>query len=246
MYKCHLLAGIGLLILLIIAPSSAQVEQSALLVDLGYVKYEGVTNTTAGINYFRGIHYALTPAGTNRWRAPIPIDSAGAYDGETLPASEYGPACYQGVPAWMSISPDQDAPYGQSEDCLLLDILVPIDPVSSELPVVVQFHSGGFVLGSSTNDPGDAMVNRSEGSLIYVQAQYRLGLFGFLGGNEVAENGVRNAGLLDQRAVLDWVQRHIDKFGGDPSKVTILGLIPLLYVIKTKGRVPAGAVLHST
>ena len=53
--------------------------------------------------------------------------------------------------------------------------------------------------------------------------QYRLGAYGFLGGPEVAENGDSNVGLLDQRAALLWVQRHIRKFGGDPSKVTIIG-----------------------
>lgn len=67
------------------------------------------------------------------------------------------------------------------------------------------------------------MVNQSNGNMIYVTIQYRLGPLGFLSSAEVKENGVANAGLLDQRAALDWVQRHIDKFGGDPDKVTIIG-----------------------
>lgn len=67
------------------------------------------------------------------------------------------------------------------------------------------------------------MVFQSQGNLIYVSIQYRLGAYGFLGGAELTENGVANAGLLDQRAALNWVQRHIGKFGGDPSKVTIIG-----------------------
>ncbi len=59
--------------------------------------------------------------------------------------------------------------------------------------------------------------------MIYVVAQYRLGMFGFLAGGEVLANGVANAGLLDQRAALMWVQRNIRAFGGDPARVTIYG-----------------------
>lgn len=197
---------------------------SSPVVDLGYVKYQGFQNSTIGINYFRGVYFAQPPTRNLRWRPPVPIDEDGYYHGETLAAVQYGPACYQGVPAWSPGSPDQYAPYGQSEACLLLDILVPMNPISTKLPVVVQFPGGGYVHGASTSFPGDAMVNRAAGSLIYVQTQYRLGAFGFLSGKEVAENGVLNAGLLDQRAALMWVQMYIEKFGGDPSKVTIMGM----------------------
>lgn len=48
-------------------------------------------------------------------------------------------------------------------------------------------------------------------------------MFGFLAGSEIIEDGEANAGLLDQRAALYWIQRHIGQFGGDPSKVTIWG-----------------------
>jgi carboxylesterase type B len=59
--------------------------------------------------------------------------------------------------------------------------------------------------------------------MIYVSIQYRLGIYGFLAGSEIHANGEANAGLLDQRAALDWVQRNIAHFGGDPSQVTITG-----------------------
>lgn len=59
--------------------------------------------------------------------------------------------------------------------------------------------------------------------MIYVSIQYRLGIFGFLSGSQIAQNGVLNAGLLDQRAALEWVQRNIGAFGGDPAQVTIWG-----------------------
>lgn len=56
-----------------------------------------------------------------------------------------------------------------------------------------------------------------------MQIQYRLGFYGFLGNEAIRENGTANAGLLDQRAALEWVQRNIKTFGGDPSQVTIWG-----------------------
>lgn len=64
---------------------------------------------------------------------------------------------------------------------------------------------GGYTEGNAQSYPGDAMVNASDGKMIYVSIQYRLGIFGFLSGSEIGSNGVLNAGLLDQRAALDWV-----------------------------------------
>lgn len=52
---------------------------------------------------------------------------------------------------------------------------------------------------------------------------YRLGVFGFLAGLDVHNDGILNVGLHDQRFALKWVQKHIAKFGGDPRKVTIVG-----------------------
>ncbi|KAK4950569.1 hypothetical protein LTR28_007005, partial [Elasticomyces elasticus] len=115
------------------------------------------------------------------------------------------------------------APLGD-EDCLLLDVSVPRIPASSNLPVMVQIHGGGYTQGSSSSYPGYSLVNQSAGGLIYVAIQYRLSAFGFLSSTEIRENGVANAGLLDQRAALAWVQRNIRSFGGDPSKVTIIVL----------------------
>lgn len=95
--------------------------------------------------------------------------------------------------------------------------------MSDYIPVLVQIHGGGYDQGNSQSNPGYMLVNQSVGSLIYVSIQYRLAAFGFLSSAKVRENEVANAGLLDQRAALNWVQRNICAFGGDPSKVTIIG-----------------------
>lgn len=52
---------------------------------------------------------------------------------------------------------------------------------------------------------------------------YRLGAFGFLGGDEVESDGTMNAGLYDQRLAFQWVQKYIHLFGGDQDRVTVMG-----------------------
>lgn len=100
---------------------------------------------------------------------------------------------------------------------------MPDQPIFSHLPVVVQIHGGGYNIGSSLTSDGTQFTAVANGSLIYVQIQYRLGLYGFLSSRDIRQDGTANAGLLDQRAALEWVQRHISAFGGDPDKVTIWG-----------------------
>ena len=166
------------------------------------------------INYF-GLRYAAPPLGELRWRPPMDIESHSDYDTSIIiDATARGPVCVQGAPFWrQTITP------GGSEDCLLLDVLIPETPSSAYLPVLVQIHGGGYDQGNSESNPGYLLVNQSNGGIIYVSMQYRLDAFGFLAGNAVRENGAANVGLLDQRAALNWVQRNIRAFGGDPSKV---------------------------
>jgi carboxylesterase type B len=85
------------------------------------------------------------------------------------------------------------------------------------------------VLGDKTmfGSPSDLMAathaNGSDGA-IWVAMNYRLGAFGFLSGPTLQQNGTSNAGLLDQRLALEWVQENIHLFGGDPDNVTVMGV----------------------
>ena len=81
---------------------------------------------------------------------------------------------------------------------------------------------GGYGLFGAVYDPSPLMNTNGNG-FITVEIQYRLGAFGFLSSAEVRERGTNNAGLLDQRFALQWVQQHITKFGGNPRRVTIGG-----------------------
>lgn len=59
--------------------------------------------------------------------------------------------------------------------------------------------------------------------MIFISLNYRLGALGFLAGPEVHADGNENAGLLDQRFALEWIQNNVHLFGGNPDKVTVMG-----------------------
>ncbi|KAL1736681.1 Alpha/Beta hydrolase protein [Schizophyllum commune] len=198
------------------------------VVDLGYTAYVGNSTSPAGvensaITFFGGIPYAQPPVGELRFRAPQPLDedvkpsgipADSARDTKVVDARGWGPPCYQ-RPAVVGIG---------SEDCLTLNVWKPTDAVEGDdLPVAVYIHGGGFYAGSPAGFPLYDWVARSNGTIVSVSMAYRLGLLGFLAGSAVAADGDLNAGLFDQRAALEWVQRHIRAFGGDPEKVTIYG-----------------------
>lgn len=201
------------------------------LVDLGYLQVQGtrLTSSTVPINAWLGIQYGAAPTGDRRFKPPMAIETAESVEKPIFDATAFGPICYQGWPGWSPESPEakefQAASnhFGnrqESEDCLLLDIYAPGEPVSESLPVLVIIHGGGYVAGGSTTIPSPAFMAAAPGQFIVVNIQYRLSGFGFLGG---AGNGTLNAGLHDQRLALEWIQRHIASFGGDPNQVTISG-----------------------
>ncbi|TKA42681.1 hypothetical protein B0A54_07524 [Friedmanniomyces endolithicus] len=120
-----------------------------------------------------------------------------------------------------------------TEDCLFLDVVVPEGIFNNAgkgygAPVLVWIYGGGYTAGSKSDSGNPAgLLARSESNgaegVIYVSMNYRLGAFGFLSGPSLQANGDANAGLLDQRLALEWVQAHIASFGGDPNRVTVLG-----------------------
>lgn len=85
-------------------------------------------------------------------------------------------------------------------------------------------HFLGYTMGNAADNPPNTILHHSKGSMIMVAIQYRIGAYGFLAGDEVQADGTANAGLLDQRAALEWVRRNIETFGGDPEKVTVTGI----------------------
>lgn len=69
----------------------------------------------------------------------------------------------------------------------------------------------GYISNSNANWDGEEVVKRSNKSIVFVNFNYRVGLFGFLAGEQVKKDGDLNTGLLDQRLLMDWIQKHISK-----------------------------------
>ncbi len=164
-----------------------------------------------GFKSFKGIPFAAPPIGELRWKDPQPVKH---WEG-TFSADTFACGCSQA----QNLQP-------QSEDCLYLNIWTPAKYPSDNLPVMVWIHGGGFSAGAPLEPTyyGEELTRKG---VIYVSIAYRLGQLGFLAHPELsAESSNKvsgNYGLLDQIAALQWIQRNISSFGGDPGKVTIFG-----------------------
>ena len=181
----------------------------------GRVKVEGgwIQGTVLeDMTVYKGIPFAAPPVGDLRWKAPQPV----------IP--------WEGVKETTDFanSPVQwgKNPWGNSEDCLYLNIWTPAKSPKEKLPVMVWIYGGGFGAGTTTDPLFDGTAFARDG-VIVVTTAYRVGKLGFLahpGLSAESPDGVSgNYGLLDQIAGLQWVQQNIAAFGGDPSKVTIFG-----------------------
>ena len=189
----------------------AKTPESSLVVQTDNGKVAGVVRN--GAKEFRGIPFAAAPVGDLRWELPQPAKPwTGVRD-----ASAFGSACPQ--QARFNLTDES-----LNEDCLFLNVSVPKDIKPHEkLPVLFWIHGGAFVGGASSLYRLDKLA--SDGRMVVVSTNYRLGVLGFMPHSAFAKadglNG--NYGLEDQRAAMRWVQRNIASFGGDPTQVTVAG-----------------------
>lgn len=131
-----------------------------------------------------------------------------------LEATSFGHSC------WQKPSVVVKSNSTMSENCLTINVLIP-ETRSGLIPVMVFIYGGGFAFGSSAYRVYNGQYLASEGEVVVVTFNYRLGALGFLstGTNDLPGN----YGLLDQVKALQWVQDNIEGFGGDPKQVTIFG-----------------------
>lgn len=188
--------------------------------------------TVDGVTSFLGLPYAASTAGQNRFRAPQPVVAwQGIRDalvfGPSAPQVDTRIAATASGPRLLSLlyprtgSPAEGAPV--DEDCLRVNIWAPSDAVEGALPVLVWLHGGGFTHGSGNEMAFNGDILAAAGNMVVVTVSHRLGLLGFLDLRAEGESASANAGMLDIVAALEWVQRNIAVFGGDPAQVTVCG-----------------------
>lgn len=209
----------------------AAAGQSGPVVDLGYARYKGTSDPATGYDNYFGMRFAAPPVGNLRFRAPRPPVSTPrnvVFDASSnsLP----GTVCPQGLVPGTGMTVEAQMAIPSSEDCLTLTVYAPTggpkgrsSEYKSGFPVVVYIHGGGYTMGDHSYDHPQRWLDLADKDVVVVVPNYRLGLFGFLAGDDVNADGDLNAGLLDQQFALQWVQDNIDLFGGDKSKVTIWG-----------------------
>ena len=169
---------------------------------------------------FKGIPFAKPPLGKLRFAPPVAVEPwAGMRD-----AIDFRHNCIQ-EPNWSPKQPRETL----DEDCLYLNVYTPSWATpTSMLPIMFWVHGGGWTNGGSNETRLNGTFNAADLSMIVVTTNYRLNIFGFLGGEAVrsldTERGTTcNAGILDQREALRWVQRNIGAFGGNASNVLLAG-----------------------
>jgi len=179
-------------------------------------KLEGVFEN--GLFVFKGVPYAAPPVGAFRWLPPQPLRPWVGIK----PAFKYGNIAPQNVMALPGIQRELEP---QSEDCLFLNIYTKgLD--DARRPVMVWIHGGAFSMGSGSMQMFRGGSITSNGNVVLVTFNYRLGGLGFLDLNELTEGRIPstgNEGLQDQIAALRWVKDNISVFGGDPDNITVFG-----------------------
>ena len=164
---------------------------------------------------FKGIPYAGSVSGKNRFKAPPPATPwSGVRD-----ATRLGPPSLQ--PPGTTYGEHEPA---YSEDCLFLNVWTPAVKDGGKRPVMVFCHGGGFESGSGGHRVQDGGHLASTYDVVVVTMNHRLGLLGYLYLGELggpADSG--NQGMLDIVASLNWVKQNIATFGGDPGNVFVFG-----------------------
>ncbi|MBO1330466.1 carboxylesterase/lipase family protein [Streptomyces sp. VRA16 Mangrove soil] len=191
--------------------TAATANSDGLIVSTDTGRLQGKDAESA--HQYLGVPYAAAPVGALRWQPP---HRAASWSG-VRKATENGAACAQAGGYGGTTTTTG------SEDCLYLNVYTPRDAQvrHKRLPVLFWIHGGSLKTGSGNGHDG-SQIAESQNAVV-VSINYRLGVFGFLNVPGLSAGGAGNYGMLDQIAALEWTQRNIASFGGDPGRVTISG-----------------------
>ena len=179
-----------------------------------------------GIYAFKGLPYAATTAGENRF---LPPQKPKSWTG-VRSSRQYGLVCPQDK--GLGRLHDEEAfifhwnDSVEGDDCLRVNVWTPGIDDNEKRPVMVWLHGGGFSAGSGNDIPAfDGENLARKGDVVVVTLNHRLNLLGYMDlskyGEKYAQSG--NVGMLDIVAALEWVRDNIAAFGGDPGRVLIFG-----------------------
>jgi para-nitrobenzyl esterase len=189
------------------------------------------------IRTWKGIRYAAPPVGELRWRAPVAPEPWT----DPVVTTEFGA---------VSPQPQSPIPMGlgthSSEDCLFLNVWSPANDTVRPRPVMVWVHGGAYIFGSGSQPLYDGATLASDGDVVVVTLNYRLGALGFLDLTGFGVDGQEfdsNLALRDVLLALQWVRDNIAAFGGDPDCVTLFGESAGGGIVTTLLTVPAAAGL---
>lgn len=230
--KGSLRFGVAALLAMLQACASLSGNDASTVRSTQFGDVDGVRDASRpGTIAWKGVPYAAPPVGELRWRAPRdPAPWA-----QARPARSFGNACVQtGRLYGPGLNNRYDETIGStlgqtlgSEDCLYLNIWAPAQPPRAPRPVIVFVHGGSNVTGYTADPVYDGANLARSADAIVVSVNYRLGIFGFLRlpqlatGDAAEDSG--NFALLDIMKALEFVQRNIAQFGGDPQRVTLMG-----------------------
>ncbi len=169
--------------------------------------------TENGVIKAKSVRYARS----ERFKKPVPVDMGW----HEIP--EKTPVCPQHISPLLErlIQKTEVEQFEPNESPQFLTVTRPEHVIENEkLPVVVWIHGGSYEIGCGDLPTSDPAVWVKEQQIIVVSVSYRLGLFGFLGGNDERP---ANLGLFDMMEALRWIKKNIGSFGGDPGNVTLFG-----------------------